>query len=75
MRRRDLFLLYCCRHADDPYIVIYVTDLDISFEWRWIVHLTDSWSAPNGESGAAAQKWASNEKGWWIQSPDGLWVH
>lgn len=43
--------------------------------WRWIVHLTDNWSAPNGEGTAAAQKWASDEKGWWIQNPDGVWVH
>lgn len=61
-------------HADDPYIVINVTDLDICFEWTWVVHLTDSWSAPNGGGQVAVQKWASDGKGWWIQNPDGSYL-
>lgn len=67
-------------HVNDPYIVIYVTDFDINYTWRWIAHLTDSWTAPNAgsgavvQSGAATQKWVSDEKGWWIQNSDGTYL-
>ncbi len=66
-------------HVNDPYIVIYVTDFDINNTWRWIAHLTDNWTAPNAsgavaKSGASTQKWASDEKGWWIQNSDGTYL-
>ncbi|WP_024293680.1 hypothetical protein [Lacrimispora indolis] len=67
-------------HVNDPFIVIYVTDIDINYSWRWIAHLTDNWSAPNAgsgsvaQSGAVTQKWASDGNGWWIQNSDGTYL-
>lgn len=64
---------YDMTHTDDPFIIINVTDSDLNYSWIWVLNVTDNWVPPTSIADKI-QRWAYNEKGWWIENPDGSYL-
>lgn len=64
---------YDMTHVNDPFIIINVVDYDLNYSWFWVLNVTDNWVAPTSIANET-QRWAYNEKGWWIVNPDGSYL-
>lgn len=72
---------YRSMNANEPFIILTVTDRDLAYKWWWVYQVVDNWNAPNNvtntdttNADSQAAVWKNNAKGWWIQNADGTYL-
>lgn len=72
---------YKTMNANEPFVILTVTDYDLNYQWWWTYQVIDNWNAPGGSvdtstlnGSGQTGSWMNDSKGWWIQNTDGTYL-